>query len=598
MNLSKRYKSIQSFGLGVCFLFAAMTDLQAISFALVADGGNHRIAEFYVNGTTWMYAGNFADNNTTLTNGNGGFLGALVSPNTVVQDQQGRIYVSDQNGNGGNRILRFDGNGVFLGMVGTNGINGFKVPGSGVDDMALGPDGNIYASIAFGAANNQILKYNVAANSWSVLYSNSATLSTPRGLAFAPDGNLYVNSRGNARMLTFSTNGILLRTNATFSGLFTMTPTGIRWDSVGNRFICTAGNGNSVVCSCTTNGVLSMITGINPTNGPGSASILGAVVLGTNIFYAPYKASSDIYLCNYTRTNAVTLAGSGTSPLLAYANYANFVTGLGLGEVQSGFPYNDSHWHLVWNDEFDGSSIDGSKWNVDDGTYHQGNNAAYYMASQVSVSDGALSIVAKTGIPSGYSSWQNSGGGIWNQYMAFTSGRITTKNKLNISAGYVEARMFLADDYGTWPAFWLLPNSGQWPPELDVMEHPIAVGVNGSVDPTTCFFQATHGANNHNTGGFYNTSASLQGWHTYGLAWSDTDGWFNFYLDGNLVSHQVNSDCNQNTGLQGMYMILNNACGGWADSDHNLYNGAVDRNGQTWTSSPFYVDYVRVFQWW
>jgi hypothetical protein len=314
---------------------AAVYSARGGAFALVADGGNHRVAQFYVSGTTWTYMTDFVNNSTPMTDASGA-LPALVAPNSVVQDKNGLIYVSDQNGAGNSRVLRFNTNGVFIDMVGTNGQHGYNVPGNGLDDMALGLDGNIYGTLAFGTANNQILKFDVTTTNWSVLYSNSTTLSTPRGLSFASDGNLYVNSRGNARMLVISTNGVLLRTNATFSGLYTTTPMGNRWDSVGNRFICTAGNGNSVVCTCTTNGVLSMVTGLNPSGGPGnSISTLGAMANGTNIFYAPFKSNSRVYLCSNAATNTVTAVDTGTTPLLANANFMNFATGFGIGALQS-----------------------------------------------------------------------------------------------------------------------------------------------------------------------------------------------------------------------------------------------------------------------
>lgn len=309
--------------------------VDAGAFALIADGGNHRVAQFYVSGNTWTYMANLVDNSTAMSDASG-TLPSLVAPNAVVQDLQGRIYVSDQNGAGNSRVLRFSTNGVFIDMVGTNGLNGYNVPGSGIDDLALGLDGNIYGTLAFGTANNQILKFNVATTNWSVLYSNSATMSTPRGLACGTDGNLYVNARGSARMLVVSTNGVLLRTNAAFSGLFTTTPMGVRWDSVGNRFVCTAGNGNSVICTCTTNGTLAMATGLNPSGGPGSGiSTLAAMASGSNIFYVPYKSNSRVYLANTAVTNSVTAVDTGTTPLLVNATCMNFATGFGIGSLQS-----------------------------------------------------------------------------------------------------------------------------------------------------------------------------------------------------------------------------------------------------------------------
>lgn len=308
---------------------------QASRFALVADGGNKRVAQFYVSGQTWTFMTNFVDSTTSM-----GALAPLNLPTSVAQDQQSRIYVSDQSVAGASRVLRFNTNGVFIDMVATNGFNGYNVPGSGIDDMVCGPDGNIYGTLAFGTANNQILKFNVATTNWSVLYSNSTTLSTPRGLDFGPDGNLYVNSRGNARMLVFSTNGVLLRTNTTYSGSASTTPMGLRYAPSLSKFICTSGNGNSVICSCPTNGTIAtngtLITAANPTGGPGAnKSSLGAMADATNIFYVPYVNPGRVYLCNNSSTTAVTPIDSGTTPALNLPTFMNFATGFGIGALQT-----------------------------------------------------------------------------------------------------------------------------------------------------------------------------------------------------------------------------------------------------------------------
>lgn len=316
-------------------MILAVVPAHAGRFALVAEGAGKRISQFYVSGQTWTYMTNFVDVNTSL-----GGLAPLNSPSSVAQDQQGLLYVSDQGIAGANRILRFNTNGVFIDMVGTNGLNGFNVLGNGIDDMVCGPDGNIYGTLAFGTANNQILKFNVATTNWSVLYSNSTTLSTPRGLDFGPDGNLYVNSRGNARMLVFRTSGVLLRTNTTYSGSASTTPMGLRYAPSLSKFICTSGNGNSVIVSCPTNGTIAtngtLITAANPTSGPGAnKSSLGAMADGTNIFYVAFINPGRVYLCNNLSTTSVTPVDSGTTPALNSATFMNFATGFGIGALQT-----------------------------------------------------------------------------------------------------------------------------------------------------------------------------------------------------------------------------------------------------------------------
>jgi beta-glucanase (GH16 family) len=64
--------------------------------------------------------------------------------------------------------------------------------------------------------------------------------------------------------------------------------------------------------------------------------------------------------------------------------------------------------------------------------------------------------------------------------MSYTSGAITTFAKFHQTYGYFVMRAKLPVGQGLWPAFWLLPSNGKWPPELDVME-------NIGNDPSTVF---------------------------------------------------------------------------------------------------------------
>lgn len=124
-------------------------------------------------------------------------------------------------------------------------------------------------------------------------------------------------------------------------------------------------------------------------------------------------------------------------------------------------------WEMVWSDEFSGSSLDGSKWNIQtgDGTAEGipgwGNGELQnYQADNVSVGGGYLTITAREE-------------SVGNQ--SYSSGRINTANKFDFQYGRVEASIHASGNQGLWSAFWMLPTDsmyGAWAAggEIDIME--------------------------------------------------------------------------------------------------------------------------------
>ncbi len=146
-------------------------------------------------------------------------------------------------------------------------------------------------------------------------------------------------------------------------------------------------------------------------------------------------------------------------------------------------------WQLVWSDEFDGDSLDTTKWNYEEDCWGGGNNERQCYTDKtenVSVKDGVLNITALKKTTKGYAwpkSWRAGTEGMKLRgkqrfekvRRPFSSGRITTKNKGDWTYGRFEARMKLPTGQGAWPAFWMLPTDwayGGWPlsGEIDIME--------------------------------------------------------------------------------------------------------------------------------
>ena len=95
----------------------------------------------------------------------------------------------------------------------------------------------------------------------------------------------------------------------------------------------------------------------------------------------------------------------------------------------------------------------------------------------------------------------------------YTSGLLNTHSSFSQTYGYFEIRADMPNEQGAWPAFWLLPEDGSWPPELDVVE------MKGQ-DPNTV--NVTVHSNETGTHTMESTPvkvASTDGFHKYGVLW-------------------------------------------------------------------------------
>jgi beta-glucanase (GH16 family) len=155
----------------------------------------------------------------------------------------------------------------------------------------------------------------------------------------------------------------------------------------------------------------------------------------------------------------------------------------------------------------------------------------------------------------------------------YTSGILTTHASFSQTYGYFEIRADMPDDQGAWPGFWLLPEDGSWPPELDVVE------MRGQ-EPNTVIVTAHSNATGQHT--MQSTPvkvASTAGFHTYGVLWEKDE--IVWYLDDVAIAH-ANTPADMH---KPMYMLVNLAVGGIAgDATQDLKDG-----------SDLKVDYIRAY---
>lgn len=208
-------------------------------------------------------------------------------------------------------------------------------------------------------------------------------------------------------------------------------------------------------------------------------------------------------------------------------------------------------YSLVFEDNFDGTSLNTSKWNYNYpwGTYH--NHMANCRSQQVTVANGVMTITAvhERSIWDPWGVWTDNFG--WLNF-DYTSGAINTSGKFNFTHGYVEGRFKMPPSTSTWPAFWMLESG--WPPEIDIFEVPH--------ERTRYYYNYHYDSGGHQSfGGSYVGPNLSSGWHTYGMEW--TANQIAFYFDGQQVARYTNPSALAQA--NDMYLIINLAVGGWAD---------------------------------
>lgn len=127
----------------------------------------------------------------------------------------------------------------------------------------------------------------------------------------------------------------------------------------------------------------------------------------------------------------------------------------------SAAPETFSGWKLVWNDEFDGTSIDATKWSPCDRGKPDWSDTMTRDPRCYAVGGGTLKLI---GIVNPDTSTDKS---------AYLTGGVTSKGKFAFQHGRVLVRARFKSAKGAWPAIWMLGTQGRWPHngEIDLMEH-------------------------------------------------------------------------------------------------------------------------------
>jgi len=296
------------------------------------------------------------------------------------------------------------------------------------------------------------------------------------------------------------------------------------------------------------------------------------------VYVAPFLVASNVTLNAYA-----TLSGAKQSVVTTQTFSPNIASGT-----------------LVWSDEFANATSnnlqpDPTVWTYDTGNSGFGNHELENYCAWGSTTapcnpaspnayvgtDGYLHIVA-----------QEPSAGV------YTSARMKTQGLFSVQYGRLEAKIWVPEAQGFWPAFWTLGNdinTNPWPAcgEQDIMER-----VNAALNPdwNEGSVHGTGFTGSTGLGTVYNFPAgqTAAGWHTYGMIWKP--GSVAYYVDTPSSPYVTYTNPASLTGLAGAvwpfdsgnsaFIILNFAVGGdWPGNP----------NASTVFPASLLVDYVRVY---
>jgi len=320
---------------------------------------------------------------------------------------------------------------------------------------------------------------------------------------------------------------------------------------------------------------------------------------GASLRISPPKVNmrkGETYQFTYGNTYELEMTWTSSDPSVATVTQDGLVTAVAPGNATItlatslesvtaivAVTHEWGEYTLVWSDEFNGSALDESVWNYNIGGNGWGNNEKQYYTSRpenIRVQNGCLEIEARK------ETYQN------NEY---TSARIHSKGKKEFKYGKMEARIKFPGGAGTWPAYWMLGNQGNWPNcgEIDIIEHVGSIDRRASFALHTAAKNGTKGNNWSRTEWFdYNLSDDF---HIYGIEWAQEESEgkdvIRFFVDGVQYAEAWEEQIDNNDYwpfFKPHYFIFNLALGGnmGGQIDDTIFN----------TPRIMYVDWLRVYQ--
>ncbi|MBC03807.1 MAG: hypothetical protein CMJ34_10985 [Phycisphaerae bacterium] len=203
----------------------------------------------------------------------------------------------------------------------------------------------------------------------------------------------------------------------------------------------------------------------------------------------------------------------------------------------------------VRNPGFEGGRPDPTRWVVSDGAWSHNGELQYYSPDAVRIEDGRMLITADR---------RRIGD------REYASAHLTTQGIQEQTYGRWEIRAKLPGSQGMWPAIWLLPEDGSWPPEIDIIElvgkEPNRVHHSfhwGPLRDGLLPWDLNQTSTDHHDAEDYAST-----WHDFAVEW--TPERITWFVDGD-ETHRFGRVSKQREKIpdKPMYLILNLAIGGF-----------------------------------
>lgn len=248
-----------------------------------------------------------------------------------------------------------------------------------------------------------------------------------------------------------------------------------------------------------------------------------------------------------------------------------------------------SKFYMTFSDEFDGDTLDETKWeghgfNLNASAPHA-RRGSFWVKEMLDVSDGCLNIITdySEGLRNGPAGYYNSG----------------IQTLYTQKYGYFECRCILPKGEGIWAAFWMfcggvgsIGNGGVDGAELDIFESPFYME-----KVNDCVYMNVHydGYGEHHKGeseGKFCVNNPYEEFNTYGMEWNEDE--YIFYINGVEACRTDFGGASQVPEFMILSVEMESEGSEWTGvATDRVINSKV--NGELFPSS-FVIDYVRAYQ--